>query len=73
MNDLIPVDSAAPGQSPRRGFEVTETEGDTTSIVELRVAKEDLGRIKGKQRPYRSSQSERSSALGIAGESQDRS
>ncbi|MGE5818980.1 MAG: KH domain-containing protein [Deltaproteobacteria bacterium] len=29
--------------------EVKETESDTTSVVELRVAKEDLGRIIGKQ------------------------
>ncbi|HEX9147013.1 MAG TPA: KH domain-containing protein [Candidatus Binatia bacterium] len=29
--------------------EVKETEGDTTSVVELKVAKEDLGRIIGKQ------------------------
>ena len=29
--------------------EVKETAGDTASIVELRVAKEDLGRIIGKQ------------------------
>ena len=29
--------------------EVRETEGDTTSVVELKVAKEDLGRIIGKQ------------------------
>jgi predicted RNA-binding protein YlqC (UPF0109 family) len=29
--------------------EVKETEGDTASIVELKVAKEDLGRIIGKQ------------------------
>jgi uncharacterized protein len=29
--------------------DVKETEGDTTSVVELRVAKEDLGRIIGKQ------------------------
>ena len=29
--------------------EVKETEGDTASVVELRVAKEDLGRIIGKQ------------------------
>lgn len=29
--------------------EVTETAGDTASVVELRVAKEDLGRIIGKQ------------------------
>ena len=28
---------------------VKETEGDTASVVELRVAKEDLGRIIGKQ------------------------
>ncbi|HEU4345392.1 MAG TPA: KH domain-containing protein [Candidatus Binatia bacterium] len=29
--------------------EVKETEGDSASVVELRVAKEDLGRIIGKQ------------------------
>lgn len=29
--------------------EVKETVGDTASVVELRVAKEDLGRIIGKQ------------------------
>ncbi len=29
--------------------EVRETEGDTASLVELRVAKEDLGRVIGKQ------------------------
>ena len=29
--------------------EVRETEGDTASVVELKVAKEDLGRIIGKQ------------------------
>jgi len=29
--------------------EVKETHGDTASVVELRVAKEDLGRIIGKQ------------------------
>jgi predicted RNA-binding protein YlqC (UPF0109 family) len=29
--------------------EVKETEGDTASVLELRVAKEDLGRIIGKQ------------------------
>jgi uncharacterized protein len=29
--------------------EVTEVEGDTASLVELRVAKEDLGRVIGKQ------------------------
>jgi predicted RNA-binding protein YlqC (UPF0109 family) len=29
--------------------EVKETQGDTASVVELRVAKEDLGRIIGKQ------------------------
>jgi predicted RNA-binding protein YlqC (UPF0109 family) len=29
--------------------EVKETEGDTASILELKVAKEDLGRIIGKQ------------------------
>jgi hypothetical protein len=29
--------------------DVTETQGETASILELRVAKEDLGRIIGKQ------------------------
>ena len=29
--------------------EVTETRGDTATLLELRVAKEDLGRIVGKQ------------------------
>jgi uncharacterized protein len=29
--------------------EVQETEGETASVVELKVAKEDLGRIIGKQ------------------------
>jgi predicted RNA-binding protein YlqC (UPF0109 family) len=29
--------------------EVKETQGDTTSILELKVAREDLGRIIGKQ------------------------
>lgn len=29
--------------------EVKETQGDTTSVLELRVAPEDLGRIIGKQ------------------------
>lgn len=29
--------------------EVSETKGDTASVVELKVAKEDLGRIIGKQ------------------------
>jgi uncharacterized protein len=29
--------------------EVSETRGDTVSILELRVAKEDLGRVIGKQ------------------------
>ena len=29
--------------------EVTETRGDTATLLELRVAKEDLGRVIGKQ------------------------
>ncbi len=29
--------------------EVTETRGDSTTLLELRVAKEDLGRVIGKQ------------------------
>lgn len=31
------------------GVVITETEGETASIIELRVAPEDLGRIIGKQ------------------------
>jgi len=31
------------------GVEVKETQGETASVVELKVAKEDLGRIIGKQ------------------------
>ena len=33
----------------RNAVEVRETRGDTASILELRVAKEDLGRVIGKQ------------------------
>lgn len=29
--------------------EVTETEGETASVLELRVAKDDIGRVIGKQ------------------------
>ena len=32
-----------------KAVEVKETQGDTASVLELRVAKEDLGRIIGKQ------------------------
>ncbi|MFN8641353.1 MAG: ribosome maturation factor RimM [Candidatus Binatia bacterium] len=39
----------APAEQPRRRRKVKETVGDTASVVELRVAKEDLGRIIGKQ------------------------
>ena len=31
--------------------EVKETQADTTSVLELRVAKEDIGRVIGKQGP----------------------
>lgn len=31
------------------GVEVRETQGETASVLELKVAKEDLGRIIGKQ------------------------
>ena len=48
MNDLILLIARRLVSHPEE-VEVTETEGDTTSIVELRVAKEDLGRIIGKQ------------------------
>ena len=43
-----PVPRATTGNNPD-AVDVKETQGDTASVLELRVAKEDLGRVIGKQ------------------------
>lgn len=48
MKDLVQYLAKALVSHPE-SVEVKETQGDTASVVELRVAKEDLGRIIGKQ------------------------
>ncbi|HKA32336.1 MAG TPA: KH domain-containing protein [Candidatus Binatia bacterium] len=48
MKDLVQFLAKALVSNPE-AVEVKETQGDTASVVELRVAKEDLGRIIGKQ------------------------
>ncbi|HEY1268322.1 MAG TPA: KH domain-containing protein [Candidatus Binatia bacterium] len=48
MKDLVQYLAKALVSNPE-AVEVKETQGDTASVVELRVAKEDLGRIIGKQ------------------------
>lgn len=48
MKDLVQYLAKALVSQPE-AVEVKETQGDTASVVELRVAKEDLGRIIGKQ------------------------
>lgn len=48
MKDLVQFLAKALVSHPE-AVEVKETQGDTASVVELRVAKEDLGRIIGKQ------------------------
>ncbi|HTM10539.1 MAG TPA: KH domain-containing protein [Verrucomicrobiae bacterium] len=48
MKDLVQFVAKALVSHPE-AVEVKETQGDTASVVELRVAKEDLGRIIGKQ------------------------
>lgn len=48
MKELIEYLARALVNQPD-AVEVKETEGDTASILELKVAKEDLGRIIGKQ------------------------
>ena len=48
MKDLVQYLAKALVSHPE-AVEVKETQGDTASVVELRVAKEDLGRIIGKQ------------------------
>ncbi len=48
MKELIKYISQALVDSPDK-VEVTEVVGEQTSVIELRVAKEDLGKVIGKQ------------------------
>lgn len=48
MKKLIETVARALVDSPE-SVEVTEVEGEQTTVVELRVAKEDLGKVIGKQ------------------------
>ncbi|HEX9443771.1 MAG TPA: KH domain-containing protein [Candidatus Binatia bacterium] len=48
MKDLVQYLAKALVSNPD-AVDVKETQGDTASILELRVAKDDLGRIIGKQ------------------------
>ena len=48
MNDLIAYIAKALADKPEEVV-VTEIEGEQTSVIELRVAKEDLGKVIGKQ------------------------
>ncbi len=48
MKDLIDYLAKSLVDNPD-AVEVKETQGETASVLELRVAKEDLGRIIGKQ------------------------
>jgi uncharacterized protein len=48
MKDLIKYISQALVDNPDK-VEVTEIIGEQTSVIELRVAKEDLGKVIGKQ------------------------
>ena len=48
MKDLVQYLAKSLVNNPD-AVEVKETEGETASVLELRVAKEDLGRIIGKQ------------------------
>jgi len=48
MKDLIEKIAKALVDKPEE-VEVTEIEGEQTSVIELKVAKEDLGKIIGKQ------------------------
>ena len=48
MKELIKYISQALVDSPDK-VEVTEIVGEQTSVIELRVAKEDLGKVIGKQ------------------------
>jgi len=48
MKDLINYIARALVDNPEE-VDVTEVEGDRTSVLELKVAKEDLGKVIGKQ------------------------
>jgi len=48
MKELILVMARALGDKPDE-VEIREIEGDVTTILELKVAKEDLGKVIGKQ------------------------
>jgi len=48
MKDLVEFLAQQLVNNPT-AVEVKETQGDTASVLELRVAKEDLGRVIGKQ------------------------
>ena len=48
MKELIEYIAKALVDNPDQ-VEVTEVEGQSTSVIELKVAKEDLGKIIGKQ------------------------
>ena len=48
MTDLISYIAKALVDSPE-AVEVSEVEGEQTSVIELKVAKEDLGKVIGKQ------------------------
>ena len=48
MKDLISYIARALVDNPEE-VAVTEVEGDRTSVLELKVAKEDLGKVIGKQ------------------------
>jgi uncharacterized protein len=48
MQKLIEIIAQALVDKPE-AVEVTEVEGEQTTVIELRVAKEDLGKVIGKQ------------------------
>lgn len=48
MKELIKYIAQALVDNPDR-VEVTEVQGEQTSVIELKVAKEDLGKVIGKQ------------------------
>ena len=48
MKDLVTCIAKALVDNPEDVY-VTEIEGEQTSVIELRVAKEDLGKVIGKQ------------------------
>jgi len=48
MKELIAYIAKALVDNPE-AVEVTEVEGEQTSVIELRVAKDDLGKVIGKQ------------------------